>query len=74
MTSEPTAVARLQAADDALASAQTILDKARSGLQNAGKAAERVDDAKRHPMRWIVGLLLVAVGMAFVIRLFAQDD
>jgi hypothetical protein len=74
MANESTAPgARIRAADEALESAQNVLDKARSGLRAAEKAAIKVEKVERHPVRWIVGLLALA-GAAALIAKVARGD
>ena len=74
MTQEPhTPAARIEAADEALESAQKVLDTARSGLEAAGKAARKVEDAQRHPIVWIVACLALAAVVALIVRTRRND-
>jgi hypothetical protein len=68
-----TPVARIRAADEALESAQNVLDKARSGLRAAEKAAMKVEKVERHPVRWVFGFLALA-GVAALIAKMVHSD
>jgi hypothetical protein len=75
MTDESsTPAARITAADETLESAQRVLDAARSGLKAAETAALKVEDAQRHPIRWLVGLLALAAAVALVVRLVRNEE
>ena len=70
---ESTTLKRVHDAKEAIASAQSAMDKAQRGLSAVETVAEKADTARRHPMRTVAVLLGVAGLIALAASLMGGD-
>lgn len=68
MQTESKTLERIREAQDALASAQTAIDRVQAGLSGVESVAETADKARRHPMATaaIFFAIALAVTLTFI--------